>query len=123
MKLIPIEDLIIKHENYVSEDFGDSYNILLKLISYAKFLKTPMRFEHFHGPDAVVKIKDVSVLKPSANHKGAVSNSEINLLFVPDEDNDHWRGISSVGEIATFSLLTNHHGVELTELGVKLIFG
>lgn len=134
MKLISMEDFVLKQVSLTEEDPAPDliaqgysnltllYDFKKRVKAYALFLCTPMRFEHFHGRAAVVKIKDVSVLRPSNGKTGSEPDS-IGLIFTPDEDNDYWEKTFIIKPGSPFSILANQPGVELTEEGVKLIFG
>jgi len=60
-------------------------NSLGKFVAYAKFLKTPMTWEHFNGPEAIVKIEGMGVLKKV---NGSTNEDMPGLLFVGREDED-----------------------------------
>lgn len=128
MKVISMEDFVIQTiespwTGVFEKDVAAAK--LRKIRSYARFMKNLMTWEDFNGPEAIVKIKDVSVLKPSVGHpgEGVIPTSEINLLFVPDEDNNEWRGIFSVGHHACFGMIVSYPGIEFTKVGIKKIFG
>lgn len=125
MKIIPMEDFVLRLNKIDNEYSKTLKNTVFSAgfknacLDYANFLKTPMRHEHFFGPAAIVKIENVDVLKFSAD------DTDRGLLFTPNEDfsggDSHPIQVPS-GEMFT-SLSQSGYNCELTDHGVKLIFG
>lgn len=128
MQLIPMEALILEMDLAQSEKFknlkfdddsmNEHVNLVLedmkKAVQYARFLRTSLTWEMFHGEGeaSILTIENCSVLKPSNNE------TDVHLLIVPDEEAPF-----SLSSKATIGTLAGYPGAKLTEAGIKLIFG
>lgn len=118
MKIIPMEDFVLKQRDErksmdVTRNLTDFRN---SVIAYAKFLKTPIRHEHFCGAVPFARIQGYFV-------NLVEGKNGLRLFFVPEEESEGALPVFSIHEGKPFSILSSASGAELTDHGVKLIFG
>lgn len=128
MEIISMEDLLIemeglRNQRWKDEGFmGNTERIIKDLAhatAYAKFLKTTLSVEYFHGPEAIVRIKDCDVMGPTLYMLASEVPYDFSISLM---HKDEPLGFT-MKAAATFKHLIGYPGAELTEHGIKLIFG